>query len=54
MLPPATGARVSNTYGTCPQQGDKRKKFRLIPRNNVGRHLPMFKDLSAADGHAAH
>ena len=53
-LLPATGARVSNTYGTCPQQGDKQKKFRLIPRNNVGRHLPMFKDLSAADGHAAH
>ena len=33
MLPPATGARVSNTYGTCPPQWDKRKKFRLIPHN---------------------
>ncbi len=52
--PLATGARVSNTYGTCPQQGDKRKKFRLIPRNIPGRHLPGIKDLSAEDGHAAH
>ena len=53
-FPLATGARVSNTYGTCPQQGDKRKKFRLIPRNNLERHLLRFKDLSVADGHAAH
>ncbi len=53
-LPPATGARVSNTYGTCPQQGDKRKKFRLIPRNTAPGHPGAFKDLSAADGHAAH
>lgn len=53
-LPPATGARVSNTYGTCPQQGDNRKKFRLIPRNNRMGHLVRFKGLPAADGHAAH
>ena len=43
ILPPATGARVSNTYETYPQQGDKRKKFRLIPRNNLRRHLWGFK-----------
>ena len=28
----ATGARVSNTYATCPQQGDNFPKGRLIPR----------------------
>ena len=54
MPPPATGARVSNTYETCPEQGDKRKKFRLIPRNEAWRHLRASKDLSAPDGHAAH
>ena len=42
-LPPATGARVSNTYATYPQQGDKRKKFRLIPRNTEGEHFPAVK-----------
>ena len=50
----ATGARVSNTYATCPLQGDKREKFRLIPRNIFKRHLLDIKDLSAMDGHAAH
>ena len=30
--PPATGARVSNTYATCPLQGDNLPKGRLIPR----------------------
>ena len=50
----ATGARVSNTYATCPLQGDKRKKFRLIPRNMGERHLFIIKDLSATDGHAVH
>ena len=38
ILLPATGARVSNTYGTCPSQGDKRKKFRLIPHNVLPGH----------------
>ena len=28
----ATGARVSNTYATCPLQGDNFPKGRLIPR----------------------
>ena len=45
----ATGARVSNTYATCPLQGDKRKKFRLIPRNMRFRHLDFIKDLSVTD-----
>ena len=39
----ATGARVSNTYGTCPRPGDKRKKFRLIPHNAALRHLSAAK-----------
>ena len=54
ILLAATGALVSNTYATCPLQGDKRKKFRLIPRNMGLRHLNLIKDLSATDGHAAH
>ena len=29
---PATGARVSNTYVTCPCQGDNPVKTGLIPR----------------------
>ena len=28
----ATGALVSNTYATCPGQGDKPGKLGLIPR----------------------
>ena len=32
LLLPATGARVSNTYATCPPQGDNLPKGRLIPR----------------------
>ena len=34
---PATGARVSNAYATCPLQGDNREKSRLIP------HIPKFR-----------
>ena len=33
---PATGARVSNTYATCPCQGDNLPKGRLIPRTSGG------------------
>ncbi len=54
ILLPATGARVSNTYETCPEQGDKRKKFRLIPRNELKGHPLGSKEFSAPDGHAAH
>ena len=32
MLLAATGALVSNTYATCPGQGDKPGKLGLIPR----------------------
>ena len=35
---PATGARVSNTYATCPSQGDNREKSRLIPRDTLKGH----------------
>ena len=31
---PATGARVSNTYVTCPCQGDNPGKPGLIPRKS--------------------
>ncbi len=54
ILPLATGARVSNTYATCPWLGDKPEKSGLIPHNAAGRHLPAAKDLSDKDGHAAH
>ena len=29
----ATGALVSNTYATCPLQGNNPEKFGLIPRS---------------------
>ena len=32
LLPPASGARVSNTYATCLCQGDNPPKGGLIPR----------------------
>ena len=38
LEPPATGARVSNTYATCPPQGNNREKSRLIPRNAAPGH----------------
>ena len=50
LLLPATGARVSNTYATCPSQGDKRKKFRLIPRDIFRRHLREIKGSDSGDG----
>ena len=34
ICPMATGALVSNTYATCPGQGDKPGKLGLIP------HMP--------------
>ena len=37
-LPPATGARVSNAYATCPLQGDNPEKSGLIPHNIVKLH----------------
>ena len=41
----ATGARVSNTYATCPLQGDNRGKLRLIPYIIMILHDIMMKDL---------
>ncbi len=38
MRLPATGARVSNTYATCPPQGYNRGKPRLIPHDAGGGH----------------
>ena len=37
ILPPATGALVSNTYATCPWSGDNPRKRGLIPRMQHGR-----------------
>ena len=37
ILPPATGALVSNTYATCPGVGDNPRKRGLIPRTRDGR-----------------
>ena len=37
MLLAATGALVSNTYATCPGQGDKPGKLGLIP------HMPFSR-----------
>ena len=34
-LPMATGALVSNTYATCPCQGDYPGKLGLIPHNTI-------------------
>ncbi len=48
LIPPATGARVSNTYATCPRQGDNPEKSGLIPRTPQGRHLSCGKDESRA------
>ena len=33
ILSMATGALVSNTYATCPLQGNNPEKFGLIPRS---------------------
>ena len=49
----ATGARVSNTYPTCPLLGDNLAKVRLIPNDISRRHLKGIKDLSVMDGDAS-
>ena len=54
LSPPATGARVSNTYATCPPQGDNLPKGRLIPRISPGGIPGGGKIPSVEDGHAAH
>ena len=49
----ATGARVSNTYPTCPQLGDSPLKGGLIPDMLALRHRGAIKDSSAVDGDAS-
>ena len=39
----ATGARVSNTYATCPCQGDNPEKSGLISHKALVRHLTDAK-----------
>ena len=50
----ATGARVSNTYPTCPLLGDSLSKERLIPDSMVRLHDSTIKDSSVNDGDAFH
>ena len=50
--PLATGARVSNTYPTCPDLGDSPLKGGLIPDVVVWRHRQAIKDSSDQDGDA--
>ena len=50
----ATGARVSNTYPTCPLLGDSLSKERLIPDSMVRLHDGTIKDLLVNDGDAFH
>ena len=54
MLPTATGARVSNTYGTCLSPGDNRGKPRLKPHTPAALHGVAGKSTEVTDGHAAH
>ena len=50
----ATGARVSNTYAICLQQGDNPEKSGLIPHNVFSLHEGETKEISVADEHASH
>ena len=50
----ATGARVSNTYPTCPILRDSLSKERLIPDGILSTHVIKIKDLSVYDGDAFH
>ena len=52
LLLPATGARVSNTYPTCPCLRDSPLKGGLIPDAVALRHRDAIKDLSDMDGDA--
>ena len=49
----ATGARVSNTYPTCPIHGDSPLKGGLIPDVLDWRHRRFSKDLLVWDGDAS-
>ena len=50
----ATGGRVSNTYATCPAQGNSPEKFGLMPHGPREPHGFFGKDSSVQDGHAFH
>ena len=49
----ATGARVSNTYPTCPEPRDSPLKGGLIPDGLMWGHPHVSKDSSAMDGDAS-
>ena len=53
LLLPATGARVSNTYPTCPEPRDSPLKGGLIPDVAAGGHPLASKDSSVEDGDAS-
>ena len=46
----ATGARVSNTYPTCPLLGDSLSKERLIPDGIVFPHGMIIKEFRLSMG----
>ena len=50
----ATGGRVSNTYATCPAQGNSPEKSGLMPHGPLGSHGSGGKDSSGQEGHAFH
>ena len=50
----ATGARVRNTYTTCPVQGDSPPKGGLIPHSIVIGHPMTIKVSAVQDGCASH
>ena len=49
----ATGARVRNTYPTCPLLGDSLSKERLIPDGFAAPHDAANKDSSVTDEDAS-
>ena len=46
----ATGARVSNTYPTCPLLGDSLSKERLIPDGIIRPHGLIIKEFRLSMG----
>ena len=53
LLLMATGARVRNTYQTCPLLGDSPAKVGLIPDVIARPHDLVIKDSSVVDGDAS-
>jgi hypothetical protein len=47
-----TGARVSNAYATCLQQGDSSRKRELTPHKTTVPHGTVLKITMVVDGHA--